>query len=137
MKYKNEGEILEIVRAFENGTIARTEWRHAEHLTVAPYYVLHQDSDAALIKMRDGIFSLLKAFAVNFSKEMPYHETLTVFWLKTVDDYAKSHADNDLMEIGNALIEIFDKDFSLKFYSRKLLFSNEARAEYVAGDLKR
>ncbi len=39
MIYQTEDEILRIVRAFENGTISRSEWRHAEHLTVAFYYV--------------------------------------------------------------------------------------------------
>ncbi len=40
MKFQNESEILEFVRAFENGTISRSGWRHAEHLTVALYYVI-------------------------------------------------------------------------------------------------
>ncbi len=35
MKYKTENEILTLVRGFENGTISRADWRHAEHLTVA------------------------------------------------------------------------------------------------------
>lgn len=135
MHYKNESEISAVVRGFETGTISRADWRHSEHLTVALYYVSHHDFETALEKMRGGILNLLKAFEVDFSKEMPYHETLTVFWLKTVDDFAKSNAGNSLVEIRNGLIEKFDKDYPLKFYSREFLFSDQARASFVEADL--
>lgn len=135
MNYTNDDEISNVVRGFENGTIARADWRHAEHLTVALFYVFNHDYDTAYGKMRAGIFNLLKAFEVDLSVEMPYHETLTVFWLKTVDDYAKSRAGDSLLAVCNALIENFDKDYPLRFYSRELLFSDEARARFVEGDL--
>ena len=135
MKYENESEILAVVRGFEDGTIAREKWRHAEHLTVALYYIFHHDYETAYAKMRGGIFNLLKAFEVDFEQEMPYHETLTIFWLKTVADYAKFRAEDSIIETGNALIEKFDKDYPLKFYTREHLFSDEARANYLKGDL--
>ncbi len=128
-------DISAIVAGFENQTIARADWRHAEHLTVALFYVFHHDFETALVKMRGGIFRLLKAFEINFAKEMPYHETLTVFWLKTVTKFAESNRDRPLLEIRNKLIETFDKDYPLNFYSRELLFSDQARTRYLAGDL--
>lgn len=88
VKYKTENEILAVVCGFENGTIARADWRHAEHLTVALYYLSHHDFDLATSKMCDGIFNLLKSFEIDLKKEMPYHETLTIFWLRTVADFA-------------------------------------------------
>ena len=135
MKYKTENEISKIVESFENGTISRENWRHAEHLTVALYYLSHHDFDTALSKMREGIFNLLKAFAVDLKKEMPYHETLTVFWMRTVSDFADSKNGAAILEKANELIEKFDKDYPLRFYSRERLFSNEARAEFVEADL--
>lgn len=135
MNYKSEEEILSVVRGFENGTISRADWRHAEHLTVALFYVFHHDYETALAKMRGGIFNLLKAFEVDFSKEMPYHETLTVFWLKTVGNFVKFRHGESLVKIRNELVEKFDKDYPLKFYSREFLFSDEARAKFVEGDL--
>ena len=137
MKYENESEILTVVRGFENGTIARADWGHAEHLTVAVYYIFHQDYKTAYVRMRDGIFNLLKTFEVDFEQEMPYHETLTVFWLKTVDDFAKLHHGGSLVNLRNDLVENYDKDYPLKFYSRELLFSDNARANFVEGDLLR
>lgn len=134
-KYKTEREILEVIRGFETATISRADWRHAEHLTVTFYYLSHHDFDAAYAKMGDGIFNLLKTFKVDFSVEMPYHETLTVFWLRTIDDFRKTKNGCSMVEICNVLIEKFDKDYPLKFYTREYLFSDEARKTFVAGDL--
>lgn len=135
MKYKNENEIMGLVKSFESGTISRDDWRHAEHLIVAFYYLSHNDFDAACAKMRDGIFNLLKAFEIDLTKEMPYHETLTIFWMRTVDDFRKSKNGASAADICGELVEIFDKDYPLKFYSRERLFSDEARRNYVEGDL--
>ena len=134
-KYESEKDILAVVKSFESGTISRADWKHAEHLTVALYYLSLYDFDAAYKKMRDGIFNLLKSFEVDLSKEMPYHETLTVFWLKTVSDFYKSKNDLPGFVICNQLIDHFGKDYPLKFYSRELLFSDKARAKFVTGDL--
>ena len=135
MKYKSENEILTVVRDFENGTISRDGWRHAEHLTVALYYLSHHDYETALTKMRDGIFNLLRAFEVNLSKEMPYHETLTLFWMRTVADFSNSNNGASMTEKANELVEKFDKDYPLRFYSRELLFSDEARKSFIESDL--
>lgn len=135
MKYKTEKDISETVRAFENGTISRDDWRHAEHLTVALYYLWHHDFDSSLGKMRGGIFNLLRAFEVDLEKEMPYHETLTRFWMCAVSDFKNSKTETPILETCNELIKHFDKDYSLKFYSRAHLFSDEARKDFVEADL--
>jgi hypothetical protein len=138
MKYETESDIEKIVRAFENGTISRDDWRHAEHLTVALYYVSHTPTISdALSRMRAGIFNLLETFGVDLENEMPYHETLTVFWMQTVSDFIKYKNDVSVVEICNELVERFGKDYPLKFYSRELLFSDEARKNFVVADLFR
>lgn len=136
-RFQTERDILEIVEKFENGKFERREWGHAEHLTVGFYYIWNNDYETALQMMRDGIFNLLKSFQVDFTKEMPYHETLTVFWLQTIDDFKTSRGDNSPVEICNELIENFDKNYPFKFYSREHLFSDRARKEFVASDLQR
>lgn len=138
MKFQSENEIYEIVRAFENGTIARDHWRHREHLTVALYYVLHSPTSAAAAdKMRGGIFNLLKSFEIDLTQEMPYHETLTVFWIQTISEFVGSKNDSSIVEICNEAVEKFDKDYPLRFYSRAHLFSDEARKVFVEADLPR
>ncbi len=136
MKYKNKNEIIDVVRRFENGTIPRDCWKHAEHLTVAFYYVSQNDLETATSKMRGGIFNLLESFGIDLSKEMPYHETLTCFWMKTIEGFTRSNENSSFVEVCNNLIEQCDKDLPLKFYSHELLFSDKARTEFVTPDLQ-
>jgi len=136
MKYKDEDEIKKLVAAFEDASIARDVWKHAEHLVVALYYANKYDLETAIAKMKDGLFNLLTVgFKVDLSKEMPYHETLTVFWMRAVDEFARSTNGMSLHEKANSLIETFDKDYPLRFYSREFLFSDEARARFVEPDI--
>ncbi len=136
MRYKDENEILEVVRSFEEATISRDAWKHAEHLTVALHYLSLHDMETATANMRTGIFKLLAAFEVDLSKEMPYHETLTMFWMRTVADFNASTNGASLLERANELVAKYDKDYPLKFYSREFLFSDEARAAFVEGNIE-
>ena len=98
MRYKSEEEIAEVVRGFEDATISRDAWKHAEHLTVALHYLSLYDIDTATEKMRTGIFKLLGSFSVDLTKEMPYHETLTVFWMRTVADFGATRSGVPMVE---------------------------------------
>jgi hypothetical protein len=133
-RFSTETEIVDLVTSFENGTIQRADWHHAEHLTVALYYLTRHDVETATVKMRTGIFDLLRSFSINLDREMPYHETLTVFWIRTVADFLGSRNAGSLIETANELVARFDKHYPLKFYSRELLFSDEARARYIEPD---
>lgn len=135
MRYTTENEIAEVVRKFEDATISREDWKHAEHLTVALHYLIDNDVETATEKMRAGIFKLLEAFGVDLTKEMPYHETLTVFWMNTVDGFSRKNADAELLDKANKLVSEYDKDYPLRFYSREYLFSDEARSKFVEGNL--
>ncbi len=138
MKYETENEILDVVRSFENGTISRGRWKHAEHLTVAFYYVKNSSSlTEATDKTRVGISNLLNSFGVDLENEMPYHETMTRFWMEFVDDFTKAQNGYSVVETTNLVLENFaDKDLPLKFYSRELLFSDAARKDFIKPDLK-
>jgi hypothetical protein len=135
MRFASEKELEEVVRGFEDATIPRDKWKHAEHLTVALHYLTLHDFDTATAKMRRGILGLLKAFEIDLSNEMPYHETLTVFWMRTVADFNASKNGTSLLDKANELVATYDKDYPLRFYSQEYLFSDEARARFVEGDL--
>ena len=134
-KFETQDEIIGLVRAFEEGTIRRDDWRHAEHLVVALYYCSTCELEAAIDKMRSGIFNLLESFGVDLAREMPYHETLTIFWMRTVNGFEKEKNGESLLEKANAVVELFDKDYPLRFYSRERLFSEDARSRFVEADL--
>lgn len=136
MKYKTEKEILDVIKRFENGTVKRGNWGHPEHLIVAYHYAANNDFETALEKMKDGIFNLLRAFEVDLSKEMPYHETLTIFWMRTIYDFAKSKNGKNLVGVTKEMLKKFDKFYPSKFYTHEHLFSESAKKTFVKPDLK-
>ena len=134
-KYGTEDEILRLVKDFEECTIAREKWKHPEHLVVALYYVSKFDLAIATKRMRRGILRLLEhGFGVDLEKEMPYHETLTIFWMNAVHAFWLDHKHLPFAEIANDIAESLDKDHPLKFYTRELLFSDEARKRFIEPD---
>lgn len=134
--YRSEKDVVDLVREFETATIPHDDWKHAEHLIIALCYVSHHDVETAIDKMRSGILNLLaNGFKVDLSKEMPYHETITVFWIRTVAAFHTSSNGKPITEKISEMIRRFDKDYPLRFYSRELLFSDGARAKFVVGDL--
>jgi hypothetical protein len=134
-KYETENEILALVEAFESGTIPRGEWNHAGHLSAALYYLWRDDFETATAKMRRNLLRHLKAIGVDLTKEMPYHETLTVFWMRTVEDFKNAKNGSSMLDVCNELVERFDKDYPLRFYRRELLFSDRARAEFIEPEI--
>ena len=73
-KYEDDGEIETLVQSFENATIGRDEWKHAEHLVVALYYLSKHDIETGRQDARRHFNLLREAFKVDLTKEMPYHE---------------------------------------------------------------
>ena len=135
-KYSSEDEILRLVEDFEECTISREAWKHREHLVVALYYVSKFDLDAATKHMRRGILRLLEhGFGIDLEKEMPYHETLTIFWMRTVHSFWSERRDRPLSSIAAEMIASLDKDLPLRSYTREYLFSDDARKRFVEPDL--
>jgi hypothetical protein len=136
-KYKTDADVLRLVKSFEDASVSRDEWKHTEHLIVAFYYLSRHDIETATAKMRSGIFRLLtEGFGVDLSKEMPYHETLTIFWMRTMAGFIATSNGAALPDKIRELVEKFDKDYPLRFYSREYLFSDVARAAFVEPDLE-
>ena len=136
MIYKTDEEIFLLITAFEERTLPKADWTHAAHLTVGLYYCVHHPFGAAKNLMSDGIYWLNDAHGTPNTETSGYHETLTVFWLKTVAEFLDESAGKSLAETANGLIASrCDAKLPLKFYSRELLFSAAARAQYVEPDL--
>jgi hypothetical protein len=130
--FKTDDEIRSLVESFEVCSIHPSEFRHYQHLTVALWYVWFLPYDEAVAKMTGGIRRLAKAYG-----KMGYHETITLFWLRIVSDFASDRADS-LSATANRLIEKYNnKDLILEYYSSELLASEKAKAEWIEPDLKR
>lgn len=139
MIYKNDDEVELLIKAFEERTLPKSDWTHAAHLTVGLYYCFHHPFGIAKNLMSDGIYWLNDAHGTPNTETSGYHETLTVFWLKTIAAFLeKNAAEKSIAVLANGLLSsVDDTKLPLKYYSRELLFSTEARLNYIEPDLEK
>jgi len=137
-EYRAFAEIESLVRAFEKAEIAREEWNHRAHLTVACWYLLCYPAEEAVWRMRGALQRYLSARGIVTTRERGYHETITISWMRLVRHYlAQTNLDCSLVELINSLVEHYsDKDFLLRYYNRDLLMSWEARTGWIDPDVK-
>jgi hypothetical protein len=125
-------EIESLVRAFENGSLPRTEWTHARHLMVALWYLRLHGRDEATRLIRDGI----RRYNFIQGNHTGYHETITLAWVDVIERFL-SGRERDMpvsLLAASLLHECGEKDYLLRFYSKERLFSDEARARWVSPD---
>ena len=80
-RYESEDQIESVVRGFEACETGADDFKHAEHLVVAVWYLHTMDRDAALDRMRSGLLRFLDHYEGNTSK---YSEPITVFWIDKI-----------------------------------------------------
>jgi hypothetical protein len=131
--FKDDKEIIDLVRRFESGEINPADFRHYQHLTVAMCYVKEFPFAIASDKLRDGIKKLAAAYG-----KSGYHETITLFWLMVVRDFvATSNSIESLADLANRLVaSSTGKNLVNEFYSEELLATVDAKERWVEPDLK-
>ena len=120
-------------RAFEAGAITPPQFDHRAHVRVAWVYLQETGSrDEALDRMRDAI----RRFAAAAGAPQKYHETITILWMRLLDEVRAAGASGELSDVLRDHPDLADKDLPFQYYSRELLFSDEARAGWVEPDLR-
>ena len=136
--YEEASEVESLVRRFESCALPFAEWTHAAHLTVALWHLLQYDWPEAVARVRSGIKRYNAAHGIVETPTGGYHETLTIFWMRTVRAYleAERNEARALVHLANELAATHDKGLPLSHYTRERLFSPEARAAWVEPDLR-
>jgi hypothetical protein len=121
-------------RAFERGEISNRDFHHRDHLRLAWAYLAECGSTE---EASARVGAAIRGFANAAAAPHKYHETMTLFWVKTlalVRDRLPAGA--DLEDALRAVSGLLDKDLPLAYYSRERLFSDQARAAWVEPDLR-
>ena len=136
--FRTSEEMFELLRRFGDCTLPRGEWTHAAHLTVALWHLLQFDWPEAVARVRRGIQRYNAAHGIVTTPTGGYHETLTLFWMRTVRAFleAERNEARALVHLANELAATYDKSLPLSHYTRERLFSPEARAGWVEPDLR-
>jgi len=132
--YKDQQQIEAVVRGLESCVTPASEFPHRAHLTVATWYL----SDATVPEASDKMRASLLGFLDHYGIEGKYNETITQFWLIVVERCLRGlDSDLSLRERTNAVIEtLSDSRLMFEYYSKELLWSEQAKRAWVEPDLK-
>src|SRR5277367_596737 len=75
--------IESFIRAFEDGSLSRSEWTHSRHIVMALLYLLHHNRDEATGLIRNGI----QRFNERQGNFTGYHETITLAWVAVIERF--------------------------------------------------
>ena len=126
-----------LVRAFESGTLPKEQWTHTAHFIMALWYCITMPLPEAVDKIRKGIIRHNLSVGGENSDTHGYHETITLFYTSIIAHYVVTAGITALTDeqIGVFLQQPFlAKDYPLKYYSKELLMSRQARHHWVDPD---
>ncbi|MEG4028369.1 MULTISPECIES: hypothetical protein [unclassified Microcoleus] len=136
--YRSPSEIDSLIHAFQEGSLPRSQWTHEAHLTVALWYLFYDSEQEAINAVRNGIKSYNSAQGIETTKDGGYHETLTLFWVRTIRRYLADESRNrSMVNLANGLIAKYaERTLPFTYYTRDRLMSWEARINWVEPDLR-
>jgi hypothetical protein len=119
--------------AFEAGAFAPADFSHRAHVRLAYVYLAESDVNLALERMRGALLAFLSRHGIPASK---FHATLTRAWILAVDHFM--HRSPEAVSADDFIARnpvLLDTRIMLTHYSTDLLFSDQARADFVEPNL--
>lgn len=129
--FQTQAQIETLVAQFMDKSLPLEAWTHEAHLAMGVWFLRQYTLTESMLLVRQHIISYNLAAGGSIGFEKGYHETLTWFWLKTVDAFLERFGRKKaLLETCNAFLEseFAQRDRALLFYKREEVFSLEARA---------
>ena len=112
-----------------------SDFDHAAHVRLAYVYLVDNDADTAVEKMRESLLGLLQKAGIDPNSK--YHETMTRAWVLAVGHFmnqSKNHESADAFIQDNP--PLLDSRIMLSHYSAETLFSDQARRAWIEPDLE-
>ena len=135
--YKTEEDILNLIEGFKTRTLPAAQWTHEAHLITGLWLIITIPS-WRLFVLRSGIISYNISSGGENTSEKGCHETLTLFWCRTLNTFVKKNEGPSLVDLCDKFLKSkwSSKELPLVYYSREVLFSLQARSTWVAPNLQ-
>lgn len=132
--FGSESEIMAVVDGFRKRTLPKERWTHEAHLVTGVWYHVNHSDLEAICYLRTGIAAYNESTGGKNTPEDGYHETMTLFWCKTISEFVAANRGLSLVALCQKFLasEQATKEYPLRFYARDVLFSLKARATWVA-----
>jgi hypothetical protein len=123
----------ELIARLEGLTLPNEEFKHRQHVATAFYYIRRD----GVARGTSATARAIRAFAEHHGHARKFHLTMTLCWSRLV---AAALAEDGPCETDDVLVSrhpaLMDKQLPLRYYSRAVLFSEEARRGWVEPDLQ-
>ena len=128
----SEADIASLARQHNDRTLPYENWTHRAHIAVALYYLQHMSLEEATQKLRTDI----RAYNEAKGDGMGYNETITVVFMKKIyAELQQAESKSSLLDELERLLEICTIDWLYRYYSPALIWSEQARQDWVAPDI--
>ena len=134
-----QAEINHLVQGFQKQTLPKEEWTHQAHLIVGMNFVMTAGLQASYALMREGVKSYNLSVGTQNTDTGGYHESITIFFLHALDGFRNQLGkEQTFINLANQFDGslLMDEEFIFRFYSKRLLFSVQARRSWVEPDLQ-
>lgn len=137
--FKTEKDISNLIEGFKSRTLPATHWTHEAHLITGLWFNYNYSALEAICFLRSGIISYNISSGGENTPEKGYHETLTLFWCRILNNFVKINEGLKLVDLCDKFLKSrwSSKELPLEYYSREVLFSLEARATWIAPNLRK
>ena len=132
-------EAKELINQFEGCKLPKEKWTHEAHFVMALWYCSHQPLPIAIQSIKEGIKRYNISVGGANTDDAGYHETITVFYTKLIINYILQGDPCHPFE--NRLTGLLQqsfllKEFPLRYYTRELLMSKNARKNWTPPDIQ-
>jgi hypothetical protein len=136
--FTSDEAVRHVARGLLVCTLPRAEWTHEAHLGACACLLLEHPDFVAERDLPGTIRAYNLAVGGVNDDTQGYHETITQFSIAAVKAHLATDRDGLLAERVNRLLasERGLRDYPLRFWSRDLLFSRDARRGWVEPDLR-
>ena len=137
-QFISDAQIEEIACGFIDCTMPRSSWTHSAHLA-ATMWLLSTRPYSEVVRDLPGLiraYNLATGLANTDVKG--YHETITQASIRGAFWFLINSPRRPLFELCNSIMRspLGQPEWLLKYWSRSLLFSVEARSQWLEPDLK-
>jgi hypothetical protein len=132
-------EAKELIHQFEACILPKEKWTHEAHFVMALWYCSHQPLPLAIQSIKEGIKKYNISVGGANTDDSGYHETITVFYTRPILNYILQADPSRPFE--SRLAGLYQqpfllKDFPLRYYTRDLLMSKDARKHWTPPDIQ-
>ena len=128
--------IAAFIEDFEARRLPKSRWTHQAHLLVGLWYLSRHEPAEALAIVRERIRAHNESVGTANTDSSGYHETITRLYLDGIAAHRARHAAVSFEESLRHLLAspLADSGWPLKYYSRRRLFSVDARRHWLEPD---